>query len=152
MPYNQRMEGVPSSASSPSSDPAHTIDEAHPTHLTQDSTQFSPLIHASGGTDPIDTTGYAAQPAQPLVGYAHHPQHHHHHAQMYADHANEMAGVVIGTEPAVRRPTLQEANDAMDLVIEYLDKVGPEDLLKGNERQVMTEVKCALFSLSWASE
>ena len=68
---------------------------------------------------------------------------------MYADHANEMAGVVIGTEPAVRQTTLQEANDAMDLVIEYLDKVGPEDLLKGNERQVMTEVK---FSLSWASE
>jgi hypothetical protein len=70
---------------------------------------------------------------------------------MYADHANEMARVVIGTEPAVRHPPmLQETNDAMDLVIEYLDKVGPEDLLKGNERRVMNEVKCALFSLSWA--
>jgi hypothetical protein len=67
---------------------------------------------------------------------------------MFADHTNGMAGIVLATEPAVRRPpTLQEANDAMDLVIEYLDKVGPADLLKGNERQAMTDVKCALFSL-----
>ena len=67
---------------------------------------------------------------------------------MYAEEAHGMAGVVVADSPAVRHPpTLQEANDAMDLVIEYLDKVGPVDLLKGNERQVMTDVKRALFSL-----
>ncbi|KIM43382.1 hypothetical protein M413DRAFT_10054 [Hebeloma cylindrosporum] len=163
MAYDQRMQGLPSSPSS--RDPPQTH-EAHASRYQQhhDATQ-SPLIHASGSTGPTDVMdgspsssvhtpprmhsqlhsiqhspedGPDTYTPQPMAGYAHHHHQHHHQAQMY--------GVV--PEPAMMRPpTLQEANDAMDLVIEYLDKVAPVDLLKGNERQAITDVKCALFSL-----
>jgi hypothetical protein len=162
MAYDQRMQGLPSSPSS--RDPPQTH-EAHASQYQQHDATQSPLIHANGITGPTDVIdgspssvhtpprthsqlhsiqhspedGPDTYTPQPLIGYAHQ---HHHQAQMYANH------VGVAAEPAMMRPpTLQEANDAMDLVIEYLDKVGPVDLLKGNERQVITDVKCALFSL-----
>ena len=158
MAYDQRMQGLPSSP--PSRDPTQ-IHEA-PSQWTQHDATRSPLMHTSGITGPTDVIdgspsvhtpprthsqlhsiqhspedGPDAYTPQPLVGYAHHQ--HHLQAQMYANHVGEPA--------LMRPPTLQEANDAMDKVIEYLDKVAPVDLLKGNERQVITDVKCALFSL-----
>ena len=153
--YDQRIQALPPSPSSRDLPQTH---EAHPSQYQQqhDATQ-SPLNRAtgiSGPTNVIDGSpssvhtpprthsqlhsiqhspedGPDPYTPQPIVGYAHHP--------MYANHMVE--------SPLMRPPTLQEANDAMDLVIEYLDKVGPIDLLKGNERQVITDVKCALFSL-----
>lgn len=162
MAYDQRMQGLPSSPSSREPPQTH---EAHASQYQQHDATQSPLIN--GITGPADVIGGSPSSVhtpprthsqlhsiqhspeegpdsyspQPLVGYAH--SQHHHQAQMYANHAG------VAVEPALMRPppTLQEANDAMDLVIEYLDKVGPVDLLKGNERQVITDVKCALFSL-----
>ncbi|KAF9481187.1 hypothetical protein BDN70DRAFT_876659 [Pholiota conissans] len=48
---------------------------------------------------------------------------------------------VVGENPP---PTLQEAEDAMTLVIRYLDACAP-NLVTPDEREAMTHVKCALF-------
>jgi len=151
--YDQRIQGLPSSPSSRDLPQTH---EAHPSQYQQHDASQSPLNRATGITGPtnvIDGSPSSSVHTPPRTHSQLHsiqhspedgpdpytPQPIYAHHQMYANHVAE--------PPLMRPPTLQEANDAMDLVIEYLDKVGPIELLKGNERQVITDVKCALFSL-----
>ena len=73
----------------------------------------------------------------------------HGHVQ-YAAHAaggDEPEEVILGVQGMPPPPSVEEADEAINIVIMFIDRVAPDGFLLPGERAMLGHVKCALFNL-----
>ncbi|KJA24068.1 hypothetical protein HYPSUDRAFT_39206 [Hypholoma sublateritium FD-334 SS-4] len=61
--------------------------------------------------------------------------------------AAEPEEVILGVQGMPPPPTVEEADEAINIVIMFIDRVAPDGFLVPGERAMLGHVKCALFNL-----
>ena len=125
-------------------------------HPTASSTLIDPILQAHGPMSPLDSDHSLAHSLQDIQHSPeirpqhlhHHNQHqqqqHYHHQQHQAVIYNAYGQTLCGPGVPHLNPTIAEAEEAINLLITFLDTDG-RGIIKENERQTLAEIKCALF-------
>lgn len=132
-------------------------------HHTSSSTMIDPILQAQDPMSPLESDHPLSHPLQEIQHspeiqpqHLHHhshqqhhnqQQHHHHHhnqqqhqAVVYSAYGQTLCGPGV---PHLN-PTISEAEEAINLLITFLDTDG-RGIIKEDERQKLTDIKCALF-------
>lgn len=98
------------------------------------------IQHSPDGYDAHGQEYNAAQYAAAAGGHVQ-------YAHAAAAGGDEPEEVILGVQGMPPPPTVEEADEAINIVIMFIDRVAPDGFLVTGERAMLGHVKCALFNL-----